>query len=318
MITLAEYKNAFPEAKWDVNAIIDEFRVQSVIFNELMFDNTVVPTGGSAFVYAYDRVVAPSAAAFRAVGGTYNVATAKAQKQTAEVKILGTKFTIDRAIAIASEDSFYDQGSFQAAQAVKSVVATFNNAMINGDATTNANEFDGLDKMLTGTDTEVTSAVDLSTSALVDANATAFIDEVDALIGAMDGEPSMIFLNNVSMAKFKAVARRLSQYQETKDDIGRTIVKYGNAILVDLGSVPGSASPIIPIDGTKGTTDIYFVRLGQDGFHGITLKNKIIDVILPEYSETPSEVITGLVESYLGVVLKSTKAAAVLRGVKVR
>ena len=317
MITLAEYKNAFPE-KWDTNAIIDEFRVNSILIDSLEYDDTVVATGGSSFPYVYDRVVTPSTADFRTVGGTYTASDAKAQKQVAEVKILGGKFTMDRAIAKASEDGFYDQASFQTSQKVKATVATFQNAVINGDSTQNADEFDGLDKMLTGSDTEFTSQVDLSTSALIDANATAFIDEVDGVIAEMDAEPTLILGNSKSIAKFKAVARRLSQYQETKDDLGRTISKYGNAILVDLGSVPGQNSPIIPIDGTNGTTDLYFVRLGRDGLHGITLKNNVVDVILPKYDTIPNEEITGLVEMYGAVVLKKTKAAAVLRGIKVR
>lgn len=316
MITLAEYKNAFPE-KWDVNKIIDEFRVNSVLMDSLEYDDTVVPTGGSSFPYVYDRVITPSTAAFRTVGGTYTASDAKAQKQVAEVKILGGKFTMDRAIAKASEDSFYDQAAFQTSQKVKATIATFQNAVINGDST-NAGEFDGLDKMLTGTDTEYTSTVDLSTSAKVDANATAFIDEVDGVIAEMDAEPTLILGNSKSITKFKAVARRLAQYQETKDDLGRTISKYGNATLVDLGSVPGQNSPVIPIDGTNGTTDLYFVRLGRDGLHGITLKDNAIDVVLPEYNQVASEDITGLVEMYGAIVLKNTKAAAVLRGVKVQ
>lgn len=316
MITLAEYKNNFPE-KWDTNAIIDEFRVNSILIDSLEYDDTVVPTGGSSFPYVYDRVTTPSTAAFRTVGGVYTPSDAKAVKQVAEVKILGGKFTMDRAIAKASEDSFYDQASFQTSQKVKATIATFQNAVINGDATTNPNEFDGLDKMLTGSDTEYTSTVDLSTSALVDQNATAFIDEVDAVIGEMDAEPSLILGNSKSIAKFKAVARRLAQYQETKDDLGRTISKFGNAVLVDLGSVPGANTPVIPVDA-NGKTDLYFVRLGRDGLHGITLKDNVVDVILPEYSTVPSEEITGLVEMYGAIVLKKTKAAAVLRGIKVQ
>lgn len=316
MITLAEYQNNYPE-KWVDNMIIDEFRVNSILMDSLEYDDTVVPNGGNSFTYAYDRVTVPATAAFRTVGGTYTPSDAKATKQVAEVKILGGKFTMDRAIAKASEDGFYDQAIFQMQQKVKATVATFQNAIINGD-NTKAGEFDGLDKMLTGSDTEFTSTVDLSTSALIDKNATAFIDEVDGVIAEMDGEPQFILGNSKSIAKFKAVARRVSQYQETKDDIGRTISKYGNAILLDLGSVPGSNSPIIGIDGTAGKTDLYFVRLGRDGFHGITLKDNLIDTVLPKYGEVASESINGLVEMYAGVVLKKTKAAAVLRGIKVK
>ena len=157
----------------------------------------------------------------------------------------------------------------------------------------------------------------LYTSALVDANYTAFIDELDGVIAEMDGEPNFIAGNNKMISKIKAVARRAGQYQETKDDFGRTISHYGNAILLDLGSKPGSSDPIVGING-EGKTDLYFIRLGMDGFHGITLNGNMIDAVEPNFATEAATHAEGLVEMYGGVVLKKTKAAAVLRGIKIK
>ena len=315
MITLAQYKDTVQD-KWDTSAVIDELIKSSVLLDSLEWDDTVTPTGKS-FPYMYTREKTESSAAFRTVGDDYTPSDALTENVVAEVKILGGNYTVDRAIAKASKNGFIDQVEYQMANKIKAVKATFSDAIINGDSTQNAKEFDGLDKILTGSDTEFTSTVDLSTSANVDANYGAFIDELDGVISEMDGEPTFIMGNNKMITKIKGVARRAGQYQETKDDFGRTISHYGNAILLDLGAKPGSSNPIVPID-ENGKTDLYFVRLGRDGFHGITLDGQIMDVVTPDFNTEAATHADGLVEMYGAVVLKRTKAAAVLRGVKVQ
>ena len=67
----------------------------------------------------------------------------------------------------------------------------------------------------------------------------------------------------------------------------------------------------------QGTTDIYVVRLGLDGFHAITPQGGVgLNTILPDFSQAGA-VKKGEVEMVAAVALKSTKAAGVLRGVKI-
>lgn len=316
MITLQEYKDRTPD-KHDLSGVIDELQKSSVLMDALEWDDTVTPAGDS-FPYVYYKKTTESTAAFRTVGEDYTASDAKVGKEFAEVKILGGTYSIDRAIAKASKDKFIDEVELQSTEKVNAVKATFSNAMINGDSAVNEKEFDGLNKMITGTDTEFTSAVDLSTSAKVDENYTAFIDEVDGVIAEMIDEPDFICGNTKSIAKFKAVARRAGQYQETKDSVGRTISRYGNAVLLDLGAKPGSKNdPIVGIDG-DGKTDLYFVKLGRNAFHGITLNNQLMDTVTPDFNSEAETSAKGLVEFYGAVVLKNSKAAAVLRGIKVK
>lgn len=316
MITLEQYKDTVAD-KWYTEQVIDELRKSSVLLDSLEFDDTVSATGGSSFPYMYTRMKTESTAAFRTVGEDYTPSDATTENVVTEVKILGGTYSIDRAIAKGSKGNFINQTELQSKEKIKAVISTFSNAMINGDSELNNKEFDGLDKILTGSDTELNSKVDLSTSALVDANYTAFIDELDGVIAEMDGAPHFIAGNNKMITKIKAVARRAGQYQETKDDFGRTISHYGNAILLDLGAKPGSSDPIVGIDG-EGKTDLYFIRLGMDGFHGITLNGSMIDAVEPNFATEAATHAEGLVEMYGGVVLKKTKAAAVLRGIKIK
>lgn len=312
-ITLAEYQNVVGDAL-DTSAVIDEFRKSSVILDNLVFDDTVNPAG-SSFSYGYVTTTSESGAGVRQVGGQYTPSEAKTEKRTADVAILGGTYTIDRAIAKASEKGFLNEVEFQATQKVKGAKAKFNDLFINGDSTARNGEFDGLNKLLTGSDTVFTSAVDISTAANRTANAQAFLDEVDEVIANMDGAPTFICMNTKMLTVFRGIIRRLGQYTTTKDDMGRVVEKYGEATLVDMGAKAGSSDPVIPV--FEGKTDIYFVRLGLDGVHGVTLDGQMIDTVTPAFGTTAAEQAKGLVEMYAGIALKSSKAAAKLSGVTI-
>lgn len=69
--------------------------------------------------------------------------------------------------------------------------------------------------------------------------------------------------------------------------------------------------------GQTGLTDLYAVRFGLDGFHAVAVPGPLVQTWLPDFN-TAGAVKTG--EAELGPVapvLKSTKAAAVVRNVKV-
>lgn len=78
-----------------------------------------------------------------------------------------------------------------------------------------------------------------------------------------------------------------------------------------------SATTYYILLGAANTTDIYVVRLGLDGFHAVTPKGGVgINTILPDFSQAGA-VHKGEVEIVGCVALKSTKAAAVLRAIKI-
>ena len=317
-ITLKEYQDVVGD-KLDTSAVIDELRKSSVLLDALTFDDTVSPTG-SSFTYGYVTVATESGAGVRKVGETYTPSEAKKVKKTADVAILGGKYSIDRAIAKASEKSFLSEVEFQATQKVKGVKAKFNDLLINGDSTSSSGEFDGLAKLLTGASTAFASTVDLTTAAKRTDNAQAFLDEVDEVISSMDGAPTFILMNTKALTIFRSIIRRAGLYTTTKDDMGRVVERYGDAVLVDMGAKAGTSDPVIPTTSNtsaEGKTDIYFVRLGMDGLHGVTLDGQMIDTVTPNFGTVGAEQVDGLVEMYAGVALKSTKAAAVLKGVKI-
>ena len=97
-------------------------------------------------------------------------------------------------------------------------------------------------------------------------------------------------------------------------------------VVVALGtnSLTGGTTPSVtvtetaPTGGVAGLTDLYAVRFGLDGFHAVSTVGQLVQVYRPNYA-LPGAVKTGEVEmGPLAGVLKSTRAAAVLRNIKVQ
>lgn len=294
--------------------IIDEFAKSSFILNNIPFDDCVSPTGGGAtLTYGYTRLITQPTAAFRAVNSEYAPSEVTKQRFTTDLKVFGGSYEIDR--IIAGMGGIVSEVALQSAQKVKAASALFSDTIINGNSSTDENVFDGLEVALTGSDTEVEAGIDLSTSALVDSNYMAFLDVLDEFLMGLDGTPSALMGNTKMIAKLRAIARRAGMYQTTKNDFGQQVEWYGNVPFVDLGAKPGSNDPIVKTEG--GNTSLYAVRFGIDGFHAISMAgHPPVKIWLPDFS-TAGAVKKGEVEMVAGCALKATKAAGVLRGIKV-
>ena len=297
--------------------IIDEFAKSSYILNNIPFADVVSPVGGGAtLTYAYTRQITQPTADFRKINAEYTTHEVQKQRYTTDLKVFGGAFEIDR--IIAGMGGIVDEVAWQSAQKVKAASALFSDTIINGNSSVDEDVFDGLDVALTGSDTEVTSNIDLSTSANVTANYMAFLDILDEFLSKLDGAPSALLMNGNMAAKLRAVARRASMYQTTKDNYGRQVEMYGNIPFVDLGAKPGSNDPIVATESSGGTSPIYAVRFGMDAFHAISMAGQPpVKIWLPDFT-TAGAVKKGEVEMVAGCALKTTKSCGVLRGVKIK
>ena len=313
-VTLAQAKLNVTD---DIQAgIIDEFAKSSFILNNIPFHDCVSPLGGGAtLTYGYTRLITQPTADFRAVNSEYTPNEVQKQRYTTDLKVFGGAYEVDR--IIAGMGGIADEVALQASQKVKAASALFSDTIINGDSATNPLVFDGLDVAVTGTDTEYTprAVIDLSTSELVTANAVAFVDQLDEWLGELDGVDA-ILCNGKMAAKFRAIARRMGMYQETKNSFGQKVEHYGSIPFVDLGAKAGSNDPIVGIK--DGVTSLYAVRFGLDGFHAISMAGQApVKTWLPDFT-TSGAVKKGEVEMVAGCALKSTKAAGAFRNIKVQ
>lgn len=323
-ITLAEAKVGMAD-KVD-QMVIDEFRRSSLLLDRLTFDNCISPgTGGSTLAYGYIQLLTPSTAAVRTINTEYTANEAKRTKKTTNAIIMGGSFQVDRVLQNTS--GAVDELAFQAQQKIKATANYFHYCVINGTgATTGAGyevkTFDGLRKLLDGTANEITSQVSLTTAAEMDANANAFLDELDSFLSVLDGAPSMLLMNAKMLNRVRGVARRAGYYDRTKDDFGRYVETYNGIPLMDAGKYYNGAASVDSVAdvaataSAPGTSAIYAVSLGLDGFHGISpTGTSVIQSYMPDLN-APGAVKTGEVELVAGVALKNTLKAAVLNGIK--
>lgn len=303
-------------------AIIDEFRKSSTLLDLMVFDRAVSPAGGGATMdYGYRRVKTERGAAFRKLNTEYQTESATTEKFSVTLAPLGGAFEIDRVLTRLGPAAS-GEIVFQMQQLIKSTTTKFMDSVINGDTAVDANGFDGLNKALIGSTTEINSDADWSQFATADA-ALGVLDDIDEFLAVLDGPPTALFANQRVLAKIRAAARRANLYTKAPVDSlivnGRPLERemIGNVVLINPGAKAGSNDPIIPVTG-EGKTDIYAVRLGRDGFHGVTTtEGSMIQTWLPDFT-TAGAVKKGEVElGPVGVALKATKAAAVLRGVKI-
>ena len=294
--------------------VVDMFRRSSALLDGMVFDNVIAPgTGGSTLTYGYIQLKTPSTAAVRTVGSEYTPGEAKREKKTTNAVIMGGSFQIDRVLQNTAGAA--DEMAFQAEQKIKATSNFFHNMVVNGD--TEEGGFDGLKKLLSGTANELVSEVSLTTSAELDENYNAFLDEMDAFLATLDGTASMLLMNTQMLIKLRSIARRAGYYERSQDDFGRTVETYAGIPMVDMGKYFDGENSIDVIPSEGGKTAIYAVCLGLDGFHGISPQGTgVINSYLPDLS-VPGAVKTGEVELVAGVALKNTMKAAVLKDIAI-
>lgn len=312
--------------------VVDIFLRESEVLQLLPFDNCISPNGGSTLTYAYLQKKLPSTASFRALGSEYTATEATLERKTADLKIFGGKFSMDRVLKQA--EGRYNNMAFQMQEKIQAAVSLFHYTLLNGNSTTNTNEFDGLDKMLAGTSSEfgASASIDLSTITNLKTNADQFYEALQVLI--RETEAQALLMNSSMIAKIQTVARVLGYKTESEEAFGRKVTSIDGVRLIDLrnhytvASSAATATPVVKSGVTRkigtastdttGLTDIYAVKFDvNDGFHGVTLTGTSgISQYLPDFSK-PGAVKDGEVEMVAATVLKNTRHAGVLRNIKI-
>ncbi len=308
--------------------VIDEFRRKSVLLDKMTFDDSVSPgTAGSTLVYGYQRLETPASAEFREINTEYQDQHAVRKLLTARLAVFGGSFAIDRVLAQSSSKSI-DEVAFQMGEKIKAATNHFHYHVINGDTAVQEHGFDGLNKALKNSITELNgdSVLDISTMEKLEAEKYVLIEAIDSMLGELDGRADALLVNNKLKVKLNTLAKITGYYSQSEDAFGRPVDNFGSIPLVDLGFYAGvsSTDSVIKTEdrtvstAQTGLTDIYAVRFGLDAFHGASISgDKMIKTYLPDFTQ-PGAVKRGEVEFVATPVLKNTRGAGVLRNIKIK
>lgn len=330
MITLEQAKTGRED--YVDRMIIDAFRRNSLLLDRMIFDDALNPDSGSTLRYTYMRQETPSIASFREINTEYKPQESTKKEYSVEVKILGGSYQVDR--VIESTSGYASEVARQAEEKIKATCSLFHKTVICGDSSADKDSFDGLDKALRATSTEINagSYIDLSSSNAIDENYKLVMDLMDEALAELCGRASCIMANTSMITKLKQVARRAGYFTRSEDAFGRSVDGYDNIPFVDMGyyaekgsSGSYSEKPVIPImqrniggQAVNGLTDIYIPVISLNAFHGVTVKgNGFIKQYIPDLS-LPGAVKTGEVEMLAAVALKNSRGAGVLRNIKIK
>lgn len=314
MLTLAQAQN-LSQSKL-TNKIIDEFR-KCPLLDAIPFDNTVKPQGGKTLAYVFNRITTQPTAGARKINGEYTSQETVTTPTTVVLKVMGGSYELDRVIA-NDEKQVVDHVQFQSTQKAKATRVYFLDQFINGDVAVDADGFDGIDKAVKGTITErnTDTVLDLSTSEKIDSNYKKLLYEIRKVTAKMSQKPTHYCMNSDMYAVFQTIADRVPNIRYDKSSMGDEIIKYGTAVLVDMGDKPGTTKPIVEIN-EDGETSLYAVVLDLEGVHGVSPDgNDLIKHYYPDF-KTAGAVKKGEVEMVGAIAVEATRSVGVIRKIKI-
>lgn len=293
--------------------VIETFVQESVILDRIPF----MTIQGNAF--AYNEEATLPGIEFRAVNSTYAESTGTVNQKTETLVILGGEADVDTFIQ-QTRGNLNDQRAVQTALKVKAATYKFQDTFVNGDVTVDANSFDGIKKRLTGAQVITAGTNGLAVLGADDAARHAFFDKLDELLAAVEGGVDALYMNASLLSKIKSSARRLTMFDQTTDNFGKTVATYNGIPLLDIGK-KGDGTLIIPQTETQGTavgitSSIYAVRFGQDetdrGVTGLTNGGVMVEDLGKLQSKPAWRT---RIEFFCGMGIFGGKAAARLQGV---
>ena len=347
-------------------SIVDYFCRNSIILSMIPFKNDISPQGGSTLAYTYQIEKKPSFASGREINSEYNANESIRGNKTTYLKIFGGAYEIDRVLA-KNPAGREDEVSYQNRRKIEATINKFHNDFINGNATEDNKNIDGLKILLKDTVNEIDgSSLDLTSLTKDKAlNVTTILDRAIAQLGR---KPDLIITGFEGSLKLANVAKYAEYFTHSEDAFGRSTDKYDGIRFIDIGKYYDGEEDvlkeIIPVrtedeyvrvpviketfttDGTlytesggsytavssgsfnagtkyykkigkKGTTDFYFVCFGEDEVCALSPDGSpLVEAHLPDFTDAKA-VHRGDVEAVWGLMMKSTKAAAVIRGVTV-
>lgn len=304
--------------------VVETFILESVVLDRL----PLMPIEGNSFKYNEEATL--PGVEFRAVNQAYTESTGTVNQKTEGLVILGGDADVDKFIQ-RTRGNLSDQRAVQTALKVKAARTKFQDAFVNGDVAVDANSFDGLKKRLTGTQVIDTGANGIPVIGAGEADQHAFLDRLDELIAAVQGDVEALYMNKAIRAKIMSAGRRrggtdwiTALFLDEDQPIQKRIPTYNGIPMLDMGK-KADGTDIIPVTEVQGTSadssSIYAVEFSEDEtdpgvcglFNGPSEDEPIEVVDLGEIDAKP--VFRTRIEFYCGLAVFG-KGAARLRGVR--
>jgi hypothetical protein len=279
--------------------VIEVFSRNSAVFELLPF----MEIAGNS--YAYNLEEALPEIAFRGVNEAYVESAGVINQASEKLTILGGDVDVDKFLA-QTRGNVNDLRAIQTEMKSKALALDWTKTFFKGDSGVNGNEFDGLEKRVTGTQ-------------VIDAEGALTLAKVDELIDAVEGEPDVLFMSKAMRRKMKGILQASQHYIESgEDSFGRPVATYGGIPIRTIETDRTGAeilgfTELAPDGVTADTASVYAVKFGADQYVS-GLRNGSVNVRdLGEIDAKP--VFRTRIEFYSGLAVFHPRAVARLAGI---
>ncbi len=231
--------------------VIETIAQESPVLQRLPFTEIV----GNGLTYNRENV-SPTAT-FYDVGDTWAEDTPTFTQLTATLKVLGGDADIDNFLK-STRSNLNDLEASVVQIKARAVRMLFDNTFVNGNVSTNAKSFDGIDRLCIAG-----QAVSMGTN-----GATLTLGKLDELVDAIKGgKPDMLLMSRRTRRGLNVLARASGSFLEAdRDEFGQMLQFYDG--------VPIGINDFISDAQTQGTsTDcsvVYAMHFGEGGVMGLT------------------------------------------------
>lgn len=299
MLTQVEWSKLNPNPLQ--SGVVEVFARENPVIALMPFANIA----GNAFSYNVEESL-PNVA-FRGYNEGYTEDTGVINPRTETLTLLGGDSDFDVALIAQQVGDANTRAVYDALKA-KSLSLKWLRTFFEGDTDVDPKSFDGITKRLTGD--QVIEA---------GANGGAItLSMFDELVDAVNGQPSAIFARKGTIRAYRNLLRMAGGTTPESimlAEFGRPVIAHNGVPILPI-ELDTNGTQILPGDETQGTNDdtcsAYAVRFGLDGLHGIQTQ-PISARDLGEVDDKPAY--RTRIEHYSGIVLKSGRCAARLKGI---
>lgn len=308
------------------NDLINHAAKESGLFANMPLDTTVRRQGNSVH-YSYSVITKDVVADNREMGEKAVRSQMDTKTEVVLLDIFTSATDFDR---VSLTHMRTEEGILEAEYHIRSgygaIVKKYEDYFINGAAGAGAgnDKFAGIDKIASANPATLYNAddvIDLRDSA----NDDDFLFLLDTVLSNLTLDNTLdsqkeILIPVALEAVFKRILRKSAQVRTDKDELGKELLYYGDAIIRTLGD-NGKGAHIVEVDEETGTVPLYAVYKGLRGVHGVVSlvgDGEIIQPLKPDFAHMTQEVQTVGAEAVLAAVVKNKNAIAKIANLKVR
>lgn len=296
LIEAAKYSNDVLQ-----RGVIETFARNSAVLELLPF----MEIAGNS--YKYNQEATLPGIAFRGVNEGYTESAGVVNQLSEGLYIMGGDVDVDKFL-VQTRGNLQDLRAIQTSMKAKALSLEFTRSFFKGDAALDPNQFDGLQKRLTGSQVIEASAN----------GAPLTLPMLDELIDGVEGEPDVLLCSKAMRREVKKILQGSQHYIENgSDSFGRPVSTYAG-IPIRVIETDGAGQEILGFNEVQGTASntasIYAVKFGGEQYVS-GLRNGAVNVRdLGEIDAKP--VFRTRIEFYCGMAVFHPRAAARLKGIK--